>query len=83
MADNDMKEYVSKKMHDTENHVKKQERIAKAYGYSVEEPHKYAKKHWANCGNSNCLACMNPRKSFKQKTIQEKSFDQTSKWREE
>jgi hypothetical protein len=66
----------SKRLHDDETKVQKQVKIAKAYGVPVKEPHKLAKKHALNCGNPNCVMCMNPRKSFKESTIQEKRFDQ-------
>ena len=66
----------SKRLHDDETKVQKQVKIAKAYGMPVKEPHKLAKKHALNCGNPNCVMCMNPRKSFKEPTIQEKRFDQ-------
>jgi hypothetical protein len=29
-----------------------------------------------NCGNPNCVMCANPRKVFKEKTIQEKRLEQ-------
>jgi len=34
------------------------------------------KKHALNCGNPKCLMCGNPRKIFREVTIQEKRFDQ-------
>ena len=76
MADTDMKEYVSKKMQKTQNHIDKQVRIAKSHGVEVKKPHKFAKHHVMNCGNPDCLMCMNPRK-YGEKTMQEKSFEQT------
>ena len=63
-----------------ENAVKKQTKIAKEFGVPVSEPHKFAKKHAMNCGDPNCIFCMNPRKSFKQKTLKEKSFELTEKY---
>jgi hypothetical protein len=66
----------SKRLHDDETKVQKQVKIAKAYGMPVKEPHKLAKKHALNCGNPNCVMCANPRKVFKEPTIQEKRFDQ-------
>jgi hypothetical protein len=36
-----------------------------------------------NCGNPNCHMCGNPRKIWKEKTIQEKRFEQTEKYKEE
>jgi len=81
MADTDMKEYVSKKMQKTQNHIDKQVRIAKSHGVEVKKPHKFAKHHVMNCGNPDCLMCMNPRK-YGEKTMQEKSFEQTVGWTE-
>ena len=34
------------------------------------------KKEDSNCGNPNCVMCGNPRKTFKEKTIQEKRLEQ-------
>ena len=70
------KEKHSKRLHQDEVHITKQVKIAKAYGVPVKEPHKFAKKHVLNCGDPNCVMCMNPRKAFGEKTIQEKRFDQ-------
>lgn len=65
-----------------ENAVKRQVKIAKAHGLDtiinkqVQEPHRLVKHHIMNCGNPKCMLCSNPRKVFKEKTIQEKRFDQ-------
>ena len=66
----------SKRLLKDQNAVVKQVKIAKAYQVPVEEPHKLAKRHALNCGNPKCIMCANPRKVFKEKTIQEKRFDQ-------
>lgn len=57
-------------------------KIAKDYGYEhvVKDGHKYHKKSIVSCGNPNCIMCMNPRKGFKEKTMQEKRFEQTEKF---
>lgn len=73
----------SKRIHQKHNYVDKQVRIAKANQFDVKEPHRYQKRSVVNCGDSNCVMCMNPRKAFKEKTMQEKSFEQTSKWLDE
>ena len=70
----------SKRILQKENHIKKQMKIAGAHGFVVEEPHTLAKKHTMNCGDPKCHMCGNPRKMFKEKTIKEKSFDQTKEW---
>ena len=66
----------SKRRLKDENAVKKQTKIAKTYGADVKVPHKFAKKHALSCGNPNCVMCMNPRKSFKELTQQEKRLFQ-------
>lgn len=59
-----------------ESAVKKQTKIAKAYGVPVTEPHKFAKHHAMNCGNPDCVMCGNPRKMFNELTAQEKRLFQ-------
>lgn len=81
MSDEDQKKYVSKRLHNTQKHIDKQVRIAKAYHIPVDEPHKFAKHHVMDCGNPDCVMCMNPRK-YGEKTMQEKSFEQTVGWTE-
>ena len=76
MADSDMKEYVSKRLHNTQKKIDKQLRIAKTSDLDVSQPHRYAKMHALNCGNKNCIACMNPRKAWGEKTMQEQKFEQ-------
>jgi hypothetical protein len=62
----------SKRLHQKENHVRKQVKIAKEYGMPVEEEHRLAKRHALNCGNPKCVMCGNPRKMWHELTIQEK-----------
>ena len=59
-----------------ESAVKKQTKIAKAYGVPVTEPHKFAKHHAMNCGNPDCVMCGNPRKTFNELTAQEQRLFQ-------
>lgn len=66
----------SSRRHRDESAVKRQLKIAKEFNIPVEEPHKLVKHHVMNCGNPKCIMCGNPRKMFKEKTIQEKRFDQ-------
>lgn len=66
----------SKRIHQKEVKVEKQVKLAKEYGIKVNEPHSLHKTRVMNCGNPNCIMCMNPRKSFGEKTIQEKKFEQ-------
>lgn len=76
MSHEDAKIKHSKRLHDEETHIKKQVKIAKAYGVPVTEPHRLAKHHVMDCGNPKCIMCGNPRKVFGEKTIQEKKFDE-------
>ena len=73
----------SKRILKDENAIRKQLKIAKAYNIPVENPHELAKHHAMNCGNPNCVMCANPRKVWKEKTIQEKRFEQTEKYKED
>jgi len=66
----------SKRIFETDNAVNKQVKIAKVYGTNIEKPHKFAKAHAMNCGNPRCVMCSNPRKVFKEKTIQEQRLEQ-------
>lgn len=66
----------SKRLLKDENAVKKQVKIAKSAGMSVDKPHKFAKHHALDCGNPNCIVCGNPRKLFKELTTQEKRLFQ-------
>ena len=70
----------SKRILKDENAIRKQLKIAKAHNAPVESPHQFAKHHAMNCGNPNCVMCANPRKVWKEKTIQEKRFEQTEKF---
>lgn len=60
-------------------------KIAKDYGYEhiVKDGHKYHKRSIISCGNPNCIFCMNPRKSFNEKTMQERRFEQTEKLKDD
>lgn len=76
MSSESFKFLHSKRMLNTENAIRKQERIAKSYGVVQSEAHRYAKHHALNCGQKNCVFCANPRKLFGEKTIQEKAMEQ-------
>lgn len=60
--------------------IKKQIKIAKSHRMPVTDKHRFVKQHAMNCGRPNCMLCANPRRTWKERTIQEKSFDQTEKW---
>ena len=68
----------SKRIHQKDSTVKNKMRIAKAYGWKhvLANPHKYLKCSLVSCGNSNCIFCMNPRRAFNEKTMQEKRNEQ-------
>lgn len=58
------------------SYIKRQVKIAKAYNLDVKEPHRFQKHAAVNCGEPDCVMCGNPRKIWKERTIQEKSFYQ-------
>ena len=79
MSNEQAKVKHSKRIQQKETHVQKQAKILKQYqspqepvNQLLKEPHRLAKKHALNCGNPKCLMCANPRKTFKELTIQEK-----------
>lgn len=79
MSNEYAKEKRSKRLHDEETAIKKQVKIAKSKGLTdqdkpVKQPHRMAKHHAMDCGNPKCMMCGNPRKTFKELTVQEKSF---------
>jgi hypothetical protein len=76
MSDSVDKVKHSKRILKDQNAVTKQTKILKAYHIPSDMPHKYVKRHALNCGNPKCVMCANPRKVFKEKTIQERRFDQ-------
>lgn len=73
----------SRRLHKEQAAIDKQVKIAKEFGQPVKEPHKFAKHHALNCGNPKCMMCGNPRKTFKEKTIQEKKFEQKERIHDE
>lgn len=89
MSDEYVKEKHSRRLHDDETHIKKRQKLLKAKsayfsGHALDkQPHRLHKFTGMNCGNANCLMCMNPRKAWNEKTIQEQSFQQTEKWNED
>ena len=84
MSDTEVKEYRSKRIHKDEVKAMRQYKFAKKfYKYTDKPPHYYSKRHSMNCGNPNCVMCGNPRKFFGEKTVQEKSFEQTERWIDE
>lgn len=72
----------SKRLHKDETAIAKQVKIAKSHGIEVKEPHKLSKHHALDCGVPDCPMCSSPRKVTGEKTIQEKSFEQTKDWQD-
>jgi hypothetical protein len=74
----------SKRMLQKENYIKKQTKIAKAHGVEIKQSDKHRLQDHAamNCGIPKCPMCGNPRKLFKELTIQEKKFYQDKIWQE-
>lgn len=82
MSDEITKLNHSKRILQKHNYVAKQVKIAKVYNIPIKEgeEHRLQDHAAANCGNAGCILCANPRKIWKEKTIQEKRFEQTLKW---
>lgn len=75
MSGNDDKVKHSRRISKTRNVEIRQVRIARAHGITVKEYHRYAKHHAMNCGRPHCVLCSNPRRTRKEKTIQEQKFE--------
>lgn len=82
MSNPEDREKRSRRVHDVETHIERRRKLIKAKSVYFDghvtdkQPHRLYKCSGMNCGNSHCVMCGNPRKFFKQKTIQERSFDQ-------
>ena len=65
----------AKRLQRTSNAIKKQLRIAKAFGMNhiFKQPHRLAKHHALDCGNPQCFVCHSD-KIFHKRTLQEKKF---------
>jgi len=72
----------NKRIQTKQNAIKRQSKIAKSNGLDVKQSHRFAKHHAMDCGNPKCMLCGNPRKLYKEPTIQEESFKQTESWDE-
>jgi hypothetical protein len=75
MSDPDTKARKSKRLSKTHDAIEKQVRIAKATGMThvLKQPHRLAKQHALDCGNSECLVC-HSEKVFRKPTLQERKF---------
>lgn len=65
----------AKRIRKTQTAINKQVQIAKEHGIPVESPHKYHKHHATDCGQPGCMMCGNPRKIWKEKTLQERRHE--------
>lgn len=75
----------SKRLHKLWATVKRQLKIAKSIGNTkyIDEPHRLAKHHAADCGQPGCVLCANPRHNAAVKgkdklTIQERRNNQAA-----
>lgn len=85
MSDQESKQRHSERLLQKEKKVDRKMKLAREYGYDhvLKEPHKYHKRSPFNCGDANCAMCGNPRKFFKEKTLQERRFEQTEKFHDD
>lgn len=76
MSNEEMKFKHSRRIFSKQVAVKRQEKIAKSHGIVEKQPHRFFKHHALNCHTPQCIMCGNPRKIWKEETIQEKRFKQ-------
>lgn len=87
MSHEEDKIHHSERLHQKETKIKRQLQLAKNYGYHklssvmskmpfMLQPHRHHKTKIFNCGDPKCYMCGNPRKFMKEKTMQEKRFEQ-------
>jgi hypothetical protein len=74
MSNEDAKVKHSKRIHQKKTTIENKIKLAKAYNWTdvMKQPHRYLKCSLFSCGNKNCVFCANPRKIWKEDTIQEK-----------
>lgn len=80
MSDPEFKNKKTNRLANTSNAIKKQLRIAKAFGMAhvLEQPHRLAKHHALDCGNPKCLVCHSD-KVFNKPSLQKKKFIEGNK----
>lgn len=78
MANQSQRDKHSERIFQKETKLERKIRLAKEYHHehALKNPHRYHKASLFNCGNAKCVMCMNPRKAFDEKTMQEKRFEQ-------
>jgi hypothetical protein len=75
MSDENDRIKHSRRISKTRSAEMRQVKIARAHGITVKEYHRYAKHHAMNCGRPHCMLCSNPRRTWREKTIQEQKFE--------
>jgi hypothetical protein len=80
MSDPEFKNKKTNRLTKTSNAIKKQLRIAKAFGLNhlLKQPHRLAKHHALDCGNPKCLVCHSD-KVFNKPSLQKKKFIEGNK----
>ena len=83
MSNEDNKLAHGRRIQQKNRHIARQVRIRQAHKFPnptkdgrIEKPHRYHKTSGVTCGDSRCAMCGNPRKFFKEPTVQERRFDQ-------
>lgn len=78
MSKPEEKEKHSRRLQKEQNAIKRQQKIAKTFGMNDHpyEGHYFSKMHALNCGNPKCFMCGNPRRTWKELTIQEQRQQQ-------
>lgn len=81
MSNEENKAAHGRRIQQKNRHIARQVRIRQAHKFpgitgKVDSSHRYHKKSATTCGDSNCVMCGNPRKFFKELTMQEKRLIQ-------
>lgn len=77
MSNEQSKAAHGRRIQQKNRHIARQVRIRQAHKFpgintgKIDSPHRYHKKSGVTCGDSNCVMCGNPRKFFKELTMQE------------
>ena len=81
MSTPDEREKRNHRLQQDENVIARQVKISKSSLDGVHAPeHSFVKRHSTNCGDPGCHMCGNPRKFFKEETMQERSHKQDKFW---
>jgi hypothetical protein len=80
MSNEESKLAHGRRIQQKNRHIARQVRIRQAHKFpgintgKVDSPHRYHKTSGVTCGDSHCVMCGNPRKFFKEPTMQEKRW---------